>query len=214
MNYLPSNPLASKAAEPGSEPTEEQKHAEYDALSPEQKKKQTYTEWVMAAYANQYERWMPWIEDQYLYWFGKGDNKASYVAKDTLNKSKITGIKQVDQIQDDVHNLVGNQLGENGLLAPVGKMISTEGINRAERQGKDDKGSYGGPAAGYTDPMIKTGKSTGEGIAGGVTGGAQSVGSGAQSVGSGVVGGVKGAGGFVGGMFGGGKKQEAAPPAK
>lgn len=82
MNYLPSNPLASKKAPAdGEEPTEDQKHAQYDALSPEQKKKQTYTEWVMQAYNNQYERWMPWIEDQYLYWFGKGDNKASYVTK-------------------------------------------------------------------------------------------------------------------------------------
>ncbi|KAF8858522.1 hypothetical protein BDZ45DRAFT_622316, partial [Acephala macrosclerotiorum] len=182
MNYLPSNPLAKKAPE-GAEPTEEQKHAQYDALSPEQKKKQTYTEWVKEAYNHQYERWMPWIEDQYLYWFGKGDNKASYVTKDTLNKSKITGIKQVDQIQDDVHNLIGNQLGENGLLAPVGRLVSTEGINRAERQGKDDKGSYGGPAAGYTDPMIKSGQKAGQGVVGGVTGGAQALGDEAQSVG-------------------------------
>ncbi|KUJ16415.1 uncharacterized protein LY89DRAFT_669928 [Mollisia scopiformis] len=201
MNYLPSNPLASSKkagpAEGSEQPTEAQKHAQYDALSPEQKKKQTYTEWVTEAYNIQYERWMPWIEDQYLYWFGKGDNKASYVAK---------GIKQVDQIQDDVHNLVGNQLGENGLLAPVGKLVSTEGINRAERQGRDDQGSYGGAAAGYTDPMIKGGKSAGEGVVGGVAEGGKVVGSGAQSVGSGVVGGVKGAGGFVGGMFGGKKE--------
>jgi len=213
MNYLPSNPLAKKGPEAGNEPTEEQKHAQYDALPREQKKKQTYTEWAKEAYNNQDEKWMPWIEDQYLYWFGKGDNKASYVTKDTLNKSKITGIKQVDQIQDDVHNLVGNQLGENGLLAPVGKLVSTEGINRAERQGKDDKGSYGGPAAGYTDPMIKGGKSMGEGAAGGVTGGAKMAGDGAQSLGNGLVGGAKGAGGFVGGMFGG-KKEPATKPAK
>jgi hypothetical protein len=81
MNYLPSNPLAKKSPEPGKEPTEEQKHAQYDALSPDQKSKQTYTEWVKEVYNNQYEKWMPWIEDQYLYWFGKGDNKASYVTK-------------------------------------------------------------------------------------------------------------------------------------
>lgn len=103
---------------------------------------------------------------------------------DTLNKSKVTGIKQVDQIQDDVHNLVGNQIGENGLLAPVGNMLSKEGVNRAERGGKDDKGSYGGPAAGMTDPMIKNAKGAGEGVAGG----------------------AQNAAGYVGGMFGGGKK--------
>ncbi|KAE8443503.1 hypothetical protein EG329_001815 [Mollisiaceae sp. DMI_Dod_QoI] len=196
------NPFASNQTE-GTEPTEDQKKAQYDALSPEQKKKQTYTEWVKEAYNNQYERWMPWIEDQYLKWFGKGDNKASYMTKDTLNKGKVTNIKQVDQIQDDVHNLVGNQLGENGLLAPVGNMMSKEGINRAERQGKDDKGSYGGPAAGYTDGMIKGAKSTGEGVAGGVSGGA-------QKVGGGLVDGAKGAGGLVGGMFGGRGKKEPA----
>jgi len=31
-------------------------------------------------YNQQYERWMPWIEDKYLAWFGT-DNKASYATK-------------------------------------------------------------------------------------------------------------------------------------
>ena len=61
-------------------PSEEQKKAIYEGLSDDQKKKQTYTEWVKDAYANQYENWMPWIEDKYLAWFGT-DNKASYAAK-------------------------------------------------------------------------------------------------------------------------------------
>lgn len=34
-------------------------------------------------YNEKYEVWMPWVEDQYLYYFGK-DNKASYVAKGTF----------------------------------------------------------------------------------------------------------------------------------
>jgi len=63
------------------EPTEQQAKDEYNNLSAEQKKKQTYTEWLKENYNYQYERWMPWIEDQYLKWFGKGDNKASYAAK-------------------------------------------------------------------------------------------------------------------------------------
>ncbi|KAE8149385.1 hypothetical protein BDV25DRAFT_156384 [Aspergillus avenaceus] len=109
----------------------------------QQKDQQSYTDWLRTQYNVQYERWYPWLEDQYLKWFGKGDNKASYVTKDTLNKSKVTGVDQVDQLQDDVHNLVGNQLGDNGLLAPVGKMMSKEGINRAERQGRDEDGKYG-----------------------------------------------------------------------
>ncbi|KAF7513848.1 hypothetical protein GJ744_006462 [Endocarpon pusillum] len=177
-----------------SEPSEEQKREIYDGLSAEQKQKQSYTEWVKDAYNNQYEKWMPWIEDKYLEWFGK-DNKASYATKDTLNKTKITGIDQVDQLQGDVNNLVGNQVGKGGLLNPVGNLASKEGINRAERGGKDDKGSYGGPAAGLTDPMIKNTKGAGEGIA-----------AGAQSAGSTVTEGAKSAGGYLGGMFGGEKK--------
>jgi len=62
------------------EPSEEQKKAMYDSLSPEHREKQTYMEWVKAGYNNQYEKWMPWLEDQYLAWFGK-DNKASYATK-------------------------------------------------------------------------------------------------------------------------------------
>ena len=63
-----------------SHPSEEQKKAMYEGLSEDQKKKQTYTEWVKDAYNNQYENWMPWIEDKYLAWFGT-DNKASYATK-------------------------------------------------------------------------------------------------------------------------------------
>ena len=62
------------------EHTEAQKRQMYDSLPEEQKKKQTYTEWLYDVYAKQYENWMPWIEDQYLKWFGK-DNKASYATK-------------------------------------------------------------------------------------------------------------------------------------
>lgn len=39
-------------------------------------------EWSKNQYNKQYENWMPWIEDQYLYYFGK-DNKASYATKGT-----------------------------------------------------------------------------------------------------------------------------------
>ncbi|KAG9228036.1 hypothetical protein BJ875DRAFT_478620 [Amylocarpus encephaloides] len=171
------------------ESTEAQKHQAYDNLPAEEKKKQSYSEWVAAMYANQYERWMPWIEDQYLRWFGKGDNKASYATKEQLAKTKVTGISQVDQIQDDVHNLVGNQLGENGILAPIGNIASKEGINRAERQGKEEDGSYG--AAGRMGQGARN-------IGGSVFGGA-------QSVGGGVADGVKGGAGYLGGMLGGEK---------
>ena len=62
---------------------------------------------------------------------------------DTLYKSKVTGIEQVDTLQDSVNNAVGQQVGKGGILQPVGDMASSEGINRAERGGKDDQGSYG-----------------------------------------------------------------------
>jgi len=177
-----------------SEPSEDQKKKMYDSLPQEQKDKQSYTEWAKSYYNDQYEKWMPWIEDKYLAWFGK-DNKASYVAKDTLDKSKVTGISQVDKLQDDVNGLVSNQVGKDGLLRPLGDLASKEGINRAERGGKDDAGSYGGPAAGFSDPVIKNAKGAGEGVAGG-----------AQSAGNTVTDGAKSTGGYLGGMFGGGKK--------
>jgi hypothetical protein len=47
---------------------------------PKEEKKETYREWAGRHYNNQYENWTPWLEDQYLKWFGK-DNKASYVTK-------------------------------------------------------------------------------------------------------------------------------------
>lgn len=97
----------------------------------------------------------------------------------------MTGVKQVDKLQDGVNNLVAGQVGQDGLLQPVGDAFSREGINRAERQGKDDSGSYApGPAGGVVNPLAEGGK----------------------KVGGGLVDGGKAAGGYVGGLFGGGKK--------
>ncbi|GJN74073.1 hypothetical protein PLIIFM63780_008150 [Purpureocillium lilacinum] len=107
----------------------------------EEDQKKTYMEWAREKYNEQYENWMPWIEDHFLKWFTK-DNKASYATKDTLDKSKVTGVEQVDKLQDGVNNLVAGQVGQGGLLQPIGDMASKEGVNRAERQGKDDKGGY------------------------------------------------------------------------
>jgi len=46
----------------------------------EEQKKETYMEWLKRHYNDQYESWMPWIEDMYLKYFTK-DNKASYATK-------------------------------------------------------------------------------------------------------------------------------------
>lgn len=57
---------------------------------------------------------------------------------DTLDKTKVTGIEPVDKAQDGVNNLVTGQLGQGGALQGVGDTFSKEGMNRAERGGKDD----------------------------------------------------------------------------
>ncbi|KAK4986214.1 hypothetical protein LTR50_005443 [Elasticomyces elasticus] len=172
--------------------SEAQKKTTFDSLPAEQTKGQSYTEWIKQGYHHQYENWMPWIEDQYLKWFTK-DNKASYATKGTqsrlvfvmeqLDKTKVTGIEQVDNLQDGVNNLVGGQVGKGGLGQPIGDAVSKEGVNRVERGGKDDNGSYGGPLGGVTDPIAEHGSAA----AGKVTEGA------------------KGAAGYVGGLLGGKK---------
>lgn len=95
-------------------------------------------------------------------------------APDTLDKTKVTGIEQVDTLQDGVHNLVAGQVGQGGLAQPVGDHFSKEGLNRAERQGKDDSGSYApGPAGAVVNPLVEGGQQLGRGV-GGMFGGAGS----------------------------------------
>lgn len=95
-----------------------------------------------------------------------------------------------------MNDLVGGQVGKGGLLQPIGDMASKEGINRVERQGKDDKGTYGGAAAGITDPAIQNAQKAGSSVTEGAKGGASYV---SES--------AKGAGGYLGGFLGG-KKEE------
>ena len=116
----------------------------------------------------------------------------TYISEN-LDKSKVTGIKQVDTLQDGVNNLAAGQVGQGGLLQPVGDLASREGFTRAERQGKDDKGGYA--------PGDLPGAATANSVAGGVA-------EGGMAAGGKVADGVKGAGGYVGGMFGGGKTGE------
>ncbi|KAK8221517.1 hypothetical protein IWZ01DRAFT_537422 [Phyllosticta capitalensis] len=98
-------------------------------------------EWTKRKYNEQYERWVPWLEDWYLKLFTK-DNKASYATKDQLSKTKVSGNDDVDALQDDVHAVAANQLGQEGLARPVGDVVSKEGLNRAERGGKDENAEY------------------------------------------------------------------------
>ncbi|KAJ4304573.1 hypothetical protein N0V90_000099 [Kalmusia sp. IMI 367209] len=155
-------------------------------MTDQNKNTKTYKQQASEFYNRQYDSWVPWMEDQYLKWFTK-DNKASYATKQNLDKTKITGNEQVDNLQDGVNNLVGGQVGQGGLAQPIGDAFSKEGVNRAERGGKDDQGrpiESQGPLGGY-----------GQGAVDGLKG-----------AGSGLAGGAKSAGGAVGGLFGGEKK--------
>ena len=111
----------------------------------------TYKQQAGEFYNRQYDSWVPWMEDKYLAWFTK-DNKASYATKQNLDKTKLTGNEQIDTAQDGVNSLVSGQMGQGGLAQPLGDAISKEGINRAERGGKDDQGrpvESQGPLGGY-----------------------------------------------------------------
>jgi hypothetical protein len=85
----------------GENHTDEQKRHFYNQLSEDQKEKQSFTEWVKEAYNEQYEKWMPWLEEQYLKWFGKGDNKASYVTKGKIFPSRSVLDYYVPQASGD-----------------------------------------------------------------------------------------------------------------
>ena len=43
-------------------------------------------EWTKQTYNSQYNKWVPWAEDMYLYYFTK-DNKASYATKGNLQRT-------------------------------------------------------------------------------------------------------------------------------
>lgn len=64
------------------------------------------------------------------------------IVTDELSKTKVTGDKNIDAIQDGVNEGVGGQFGKGGLLEGVGNLTSKEVLTRSERQGKDDKGGY------------------------------------------------------------------------
>lgn len=108
---------------------------------------------------------------------------------DTLDKTKVTGVEQVHTLQDGVNNVVSSQVGQGGLLQPVGDLASKEGANRAERKGKGDDGSY----APGTDSASKA--------VSGVADGGKAVAGAAAS-------GVKGAGGLLGSALGGGGEDQ------
>ncbi|KAI0431963.1 hypothetical protein F5Y09DRAFT_354476 [Xylaria sp. FL1042] len=107
----------------------------------EEKKSQTTMEWARQKYNEKYEAWMPWIEDTFLKYFTK-DNRTSYAARDGLDRTKVTGIDQVDKLQDGTNDLAASQIGQGGLLQPVGDLAS-EGMKKVDPRRKNEKGNDG-----------------------------------------------------------------------
>lgn len=60
-----------------------------------------------------------------------------------LDKTKITGDKNVDAVQDGVNKGVTGQLEKGGVLEGVGNLTSKEVFTRSERGGKNETGKYG-----------------------------------------------------------------------
>lgn len=80
-----------------------------------------------------------------------------------------------------MNGLVSGQVGKGGLAQPIGDWASKEGVNRAERGGKDDKGQWApGPLNSVAKPVAEN----------------------TQKAGGSLTDGAKSAGGYVGGMFG------------
>ncbi|KAI1753280.1 hypothetical protein F4782DRAFT_497407 [Xylaria castorea] len=104
-----------------------------------EQKKQTTMEWAKEKYGEQYEAWMPWIEDVFLKYFTK-DNRTSYVARDGLDRTKVTGVAQVDALQDKTNDLAASQLGQGGFLQPVGDLGSAA-MKAVDPRGKDGEGN-------------------------------------------------------------------------
>lgn len=70
---------------------------------------------------------------------------------------------------------MAGQVGQGGRLQPVGDLASKEGVNRAERRGKGEKGSYvpDGDTAGKAASGVAEGVKT---IAGAATDGVKGIG--------------------------------------
>lgn len=79
---------------------------------------------------------------QTLHLTAHGSHANADIRLGNLDKAKVTNIEQVNSLQDGVSDLAGSQIGQGGLLQSAGDMISKDGLTRAERQGKNDKGGY------------------------------------------------------------------------
>ncbi|KAH8816624.1 hypothetical protein F5884DRAFT_853059 [Xylogone sp. PMI_703] len=62
-----------------------------------------------------------WIEDTYLKLTGQ--NRTSYGTKDTLHKTEVTGIKDVDNVQRGLGDTVADTLGPGHIGGVAGDTI-------------------------------------------------------------------------------------------
>ncbi|TRX88649.1 hypothetical protein FHL15_010415 [Xylaria flabelliformis] len=123
-----------------------------------EQKQQTRLEWAREKYNEQYDAWMPWIEDVFLKYFTK-DNRTSYVARDGLDKTKVTGVTEVDALQDKTNDLAASQLGQGGLLQPVGDLGSSamKAVDpRGKKTEKDDKNKDNNNNKGSGIPVVSS----------------------------------------------------------
>lgn len=60
-----------------------------------------------------------------------------------MDKTKITGDKNIDAIQDGVNEGVTGQFAKGGVLEGVGNLTSKEVLTRSERGGKNEGGKHG-----------------------------------------------------------------------
>ena len=58
---------------------------EVPTMPGQEPKRQSWSEYGKEKYQEQYDKWVPWLEDLYLRWFTK-DNKASYTTKGTSRR--------------------------------------------------------------------------------------------------------------------------------
>ncbi|TVY39164.1 hypothetical protein LOCC1_G004809 [Lachnellula occidentalis] len=63
-----------------------------------------------SSYSSYYESGWRWVENTYLSWFG--ENRTSY---ENLKQTQVTGNKDVDGVQENVGNAVGDLFGKGGV---------------------------------------------------------------------------------------------------
>ncbi|EEP80905.1 predicted protein [Uncinocarpus reesii 1704] len=78
-------------------------------------------EWARTKSAAAYNYVRSWVEDLYLSY--NKENRTSYVLKDGLNNTKVTGDENVDGIQGSINSAVGNTVAPGQVGGVVGGAV-------------------------------------------------------------------------------------------